>query len=303
MLQAARPRFDLVFDFDQTRQQIAAIIADMAPTHDVGRIDRLFTLVEQAYAGRLAGYHELQTLYHNDQHTLEVVLCATRLAHGLQLAGRPLGADGLDMAIMGALLHDIGYLKRDGEEDGTGAQFTLIHVARSTEFARRHLADEPADFLEGLVKVILITDHRLPVDRLVFDSAEEELAAMVTGTADLVSQMANREYLERLLLLFFEFQEAGMGGFADFDELLEKTAAFYKMTRERLDGPLQGLSPHLALHFGRTEGEACNRYQESIDRNLAYLEQVLQAAHGQRIERLKRGGLVERALARLAASS
>jgi hypothetical protein len=27
--------------------------------------------------------------------------------------------------------------------------------------------------------------------------------------------MANREYLERLLLLYFEFEEAQLGGFAD----------------------------------------------------------------------------------------
>ena len=300
MLQAYKPRFDLVFDFEQTREQIAGIVADMAPTHDTTRIDRAFDLVSLAYAGRLEGYHELQTLYHNDQHTLEVVLCATRLAHGLHLSGRPLGADGIDMAVLGGLFHDIGYLKRIGEEEGTGAQFTAIHVQRSTEFARRHLAGEPAAFLDGLIKVILVTDHRLSVDRIAFANEREELAAMVTGTADLVSQMANREYLERLLLLFFEFREAGMGGFVDFDDLLEKTAAFYKMTRERLDGPLQGLSPYLAKHFERTEGVACNRYQESIDKNLAYLERILREAHGHRIDLLKRGGLVARALEHLA---
>jgi hypothetical protein len=40
--------------------------------------------------------------------------------------------------------------------------------------------------------------------------------------------MANREYLERLLLLYFEFEEAGMGGFSDIHALLEGTAAFYR---------------------------------------------------------------------------
>jgi len=285
--------------FAETHRQVRAIVADMAPAHDMRRIDGAFELVSLAYAGRLEGYHELQTLYHNDEHTLEVVLCATRLAHGLHLSGRPLGDDGIDMVVLGGLFHDIGYLKRIGEEEGTGAQFTATHVQRGTEFARRHLADEPAPFLDGLVNVILVTDHRLPVGRIVFNSELEELAGMTTGTADLVSQMGNRLYLERLLLLFFEFREAGLGGFVDFDDLLEKTAAFYKMTRERLDGELQGLSPYLAKHFEHAEGVAVNRYQESIDKNLAYLERILREAHGHRLDMLKRAGLVERALAQL----
>lgn len=285
--------------FAETHRRVTAIVADMAPDHDMRRIDGAFDLVGRAYQGQLEGYHELQTLYHNDEHTLEVVLCAARLAHGLHLSGRTLGDDGIDMVVLGGLFHDIGYLKRIGEEEGTGAQFTATHVQRSTEFARRHLVDEPAAFLDGLVNVILITDHRLPVDRIVFTSEREQLAAMATGTADLVSQMGNRFYLERLLLLFFEFREANMGGFVDFDDLLEKTAAFYKMTRERLDGPLQNLSPYLAKHFERTEGVAVNRYQESIDKNLVYLERVLHEAHGHRIDLLKRGGLVKRALSYL----
>lgn len=286
-------------DFAETYRLVTEIVADMAPDHDMRRIDGAFDLVGRAYQGQLEGYHELQTLYHNEEHTLEVVLCAARLAHGLHLSGRLLGDDGIDMVVLGGLFHDIGYLKRIGEEEGTGAQFTAIHVQRSTEFARRHLADEPAAFLDGLVNVILVTDHRLPADRIAFADAQQELAAMTTGTADLVSQMGNRLYLERLLLLFFEFREANLGGFVDFDDLLEKTAAFYQMTRTRLEGQLQNLSPYLAKHFERAEGVAVNRYQESIDKNLAYLERILREAHGHRIDMLKRAGLVQRALEHL----
>ena len=92
-----------------------------------------------------------------------------------------------------------------------------------------------------------------------------------------------------------------MGNYDDFDDLLEKTYSFYRVTQERLDGPLQGLAPYLAKHFEKTEGVLCNRYQESIDKNLAYLDRVLQQAQGQRIDMLKRGGIVERALKKLKA--
>lgn len=290
---------NLESDFDQTQRQVEVIVRDISPHHDMGRINRLFRLVATAYDGGLPGYQKLQTLYHNHHHTLEVVLCTARLLHGLHLSGKTLGPDGIDMAVMGALLHDVGYLKRAGEEDGSGAQFTADHVPRGAQFARAHLAGEPAAFLDGLTKVILITDHRQPVERLVFTSAEGQLAALATGTADLVSQMANREYLERLLLLYFEFREAGLGNYDDFDDLLDKTYSFYHLTQERLDGPLQGLAPYLARHFEKTEGMLCNRYQESIDKNLAYLDRVLQREQGQRIEMLKRGGIVERALQKL----
>ena len=286
-------------DFVQTRERVAALVLAVSPRHDMGRIDRLFGLIARAYEGWLPGYQRLQTFYHNHHHTLEVALCAARLLHGLHLSGRTPGPDGIDLTLMGALLHDVGYLKRSDEVAGTGAQFAPDHVARGIEFARAHLAAEPAAFLDGLANVILVTDHHLPVDRLHFSSAEEELAGLATGTADLVSQMANREYLERLLLLYFEFREAGIGNYSGFDELLEKTVAFYRLTRERLDGPLQGLSAYLAKHFEKTEGVCRNRYQESIDKNLAYLGLILQQSHDRRLAMLRRGGIVERMRQRL----
>lgn len=286
-------------DFVQTKERVEVLVQGISPRHDMGRINRLFGLIARAYEGWLPGYQRLQTLYHNHHHTLEVALCAARLLHGLHLSGRTPGPDSIDLTLMGALLHDVGYLKRSDEVGGTGAQFAPDHVARGIEFARAHLAVEPAVFLDGLTNVILVTDHHLPIERLHFSSAEEELAGLATGTADLVSQMANREYLERLLLLYFEFREAGIGNYGDFDELLEKTVVFYRVTKERLDGPLQGLYVHLAKHFEKTEGVHCNRYQESIDKNLAYLGLILQQARDRRLDMLRRGGIVARLRSRL----
>lgn len=55
-----------------------------------------------------------------------------------------------------------------------------------------------------------------------FDNPQQKLAAYATATSDLIGQMANREYIERLLFLYFEFEEANLGGFADVHDLLEK---------------------------------------------------------------------------------
>lgn len=283
-------------DFARTKTEVGATIRDFAPQHDMARIERIFDLVERACDGRLPGYQKLQTLYHNYQHTLEVTLCAARLLHGLALADRQLGAAGVDIAVIGALLHDTGYLKRVSERQGTGAQFTADHVERSAGFARTHLTDCNDAIVVGVVNAILITDHRLPSERLAFASAAERLAAQVAGTADLVAQMASRVYLERLLFLYFEFKEAGLGSYEDVEDILERTSAFYRGVEERLKGPLEDLSPYLAHHFAKARGISRDLYRESIDRNLAYLDKILTRERGERIRMLKRGGIVEHAL-------
>ena len=145
-------------------------------------------------------------------------------------------------------------------------------------------------------KVIMLTDHRKHPDWVTFDNLQQQRAAFATATADLIGQMANREYLERVLFLYYEFEEAQMGGFADIHDLLEKTTAFYRMTKGRLDQDLNGMSVCLARHFGQQAGAERNFYQESISRNLDYLERVVATERVRRLEHLKRGGVVEKVL-------
>lgn len=283
-------------DTQEVEAKVGAIVHSFAPGHDLSRITRAFSLLDRAFAGELPGYQKLKTLYHDRGHANEVVLCAARMVHGLELAGQGLDGDHIDAALIGALMHDIGYLMKDEEAGGTGAQFTDTHVLRGVEFVRTHLRDLSSEVLEATTKVILLTDHRQPSDRIRFDSPQQRRAACATATADLIGQMANREYLERLLLLYFEFEEAGMGGFSDIHALLEGTSAFYRITKERLDRELNGLSSHLTRHFGSAQGSDRNFYTESIARNLDYLEQVVKTERERRLACLKRGGVVEKVL-------
>ncbi|MCX7150613.1 MAG: HD domain-containing protein [Rhodocyclales bacterium] len=284
-------------DTGEVEAQVGEIVRAFAPGHDLTRIADTFSLLDRAIDGNLPGYQKLKTLYHNRTHTNEVVLCAARMLHGLHLAGQGLDGDHIDAALMGALLHDVGYLMNDEEASGTGAQFTDSHVLRGVEFARRHLPALPPDVLDTTIKVILLTDHRKPPDWVKFDNLQQQRAAYATATADLIGQMANREYLERLLFLYFEFQEAQLGGFADIHDLLEKTTAFYRMTKARLDQDLNGLSIHLIQHFSQQQGADRNFYAESIDRNLDYLQHVVKVERQRRLDCFKRGGVVEEVLA------
>ena len=283
-------------DTPEVEAQVAAIVRSFAPGHDLTRVGATFELLDRAFDGNLGGYQKLKTLYHNRSHTNEVVLCTARMLHGLHLAGQGLDGEHIDAALIGALMHDVGYLMSDEEASGTGAQFTASHVMRGVEFTRRHLADLPPALLETTTKVIMLTDHRKHPGWVSFDNLQQQRAAYATATADLIGQMANREYLERVLLLYFEFEEARMGGFADIHDLLEKTTAFYRMTKGRLDQDLNGMSVCLARHFGQQAGAERNFYQESIDRNLDYLDRVVKTEREHRLERLRRGHVVEKVL-------
>ncbi|MCX7163828.1 MAG: HD domain-containing protein [Betaproteobacteria bacterium] len=285
-----------ISDTEEVQAQVGTIVRAFAPDHDLQRLAGAFKLLARAFDGDLPGYQQLQTPYHNRSHANEVVMCAARMLHGLHLAGQGLDADHIDAALIGALMHDVGYLMKDDEAGGSGAQFTDTHVLRGADFARTHLLDLPADVLETTIRVILLTDHRKAPDLIKFDSRQQQRAAYVTATADLIGQMANREYLERLLLLYFEFEEAQMGGFADVHDLLEKTSDFYRVTKIRLDRDLNGLSTHLTRHFSQQQGAGRNFYTESIERNLDYLERVVRMERQRRLECLKRGGIVESVL-------
>jgi hypothetical protein len=83
-------------DTGEVEAQVAGIVRSFAPGHDLTRIANAFRLLDQAFDGRLPGYQNLKTLYHNRTHTNEVVLCTARMLHGLHLAGQGVDGDHLD---------------------------------------------------------------------------------------------------------------------------------------------------------------------------------------------------------------
>lgn len=283
-------------DYQDTLRETIATIRRISPSHSPAAIQLGFGLIELAFEGWLPGYQALQAPYHNRCHTLEVTTCASRVLHGLHLAGVKLHPRTIDAAILGALFHDSGYLKAETENGGSGAQFTANHVRRSLAFVDHCLAAIDGELRRWILDVVQATDHRLLPADWTCATAESELAAQVAATADIVGQMASREYLERLLFLYYEFREAGVGGFTDLHDLLEKTRSFYQVTRERLYLHLGGMVDYLARHFEAVGGEGRNHYLELVDRNIAYLDSILLEDRENRLSRLKRGGIVEQAL-------
>lgn len=272
------------------------IIGRISPAYDFHIVRTAFDDIVRLFRGEYPGYCPIRTLYHDLHHTLDVFLCAVRLMHGVHISGTRLADNEMTMIMMGALMHDIGYAQLEGEETGTGAQHMQTHVSRGIEFMQRYVVDRylPPELATPLESIILCTDPALVISEIHFPDERTRLLGQIVSTADLTGQMADRTYLEKLLFLYLEFEEAHFGSFQNIRDLLCKTRSFYEITRQKLDGELGGIYTRLAFHFKDWFGVENNYYLESIEKNIAYLSKVTSLNEVKYLSMLKRGGIVEK---------
>ncbi len=233
--------------------------------------------IMDVFAGRFSGYHACDTDYHDIRHTMAVLLACARLADGrfLERGAFPelLARD----LLIAAICHDTGYIRRLDEPGGTGARFTVVHVGRSIEFVRvaggRWGLDQ--DSVDSVSRLIWATGLQNDFDGQEWASPEEEEAGALLASADLVGQMADRAYLEKLLFLYYELKEAGMSGYNTEFDILRKTMGFYELTLGRLDGCLGGVRSLARRHFAERWGVDSDLYAVSMQRQMDYLKTIL----------------------------
>jgi hypothetical protein len=247
------------------------------PKSDFSLVDKSFLLTKRLYDGRFPGYLACAVEYHDHAHCVSVFAAVSRLLDGCELSRLTIGPEHAAETLIAALLHDVGYIREEGDEKGSGAQYTKVHVGRSAAFARREgsafgLGEAGA---ERVARMILATDLASEWDDLAFESEGARLGAEVLAAADLIGQMADRLYLEKLLFLYYEFREAGIGGYDTAFDILKKTAGFYESTKERLDGTLGSVSGRTRQHFSARYGVDRDLYREAIERQMVYLDSIL----------------------------
>jgi len=132
--------------------------------------------------------------------------------------------------------------------------------------------------------MILCTDPALSPDSIVFPNFETMLAGHVLGSADVLSQMADDIYLEKLPLLFLEFSEAGITDFSSEYDLFMKTLGFYSMMRSKMRNKLSNVIDSMAAHFRVRHGVERDLYSEAAVRNMDYLTDLL-TTHGEQYAR------------------
>ena len=274
--------------------EVRTIVWMMWPDFDFQTVLGVFEDIVDLYGGRYPGYQASNTRYHDLQHTTDALLAVTRLAHGAFIAKECLSRENLGLALVATLMHDTGYIQTDKETHGTGAQYTLNHVDRSIVFmdgyfsahgfTREEFADASA--------MLHCTGLNVKIDQICFSGPQVELLGKMLGTADLLGQMGDRTYLEKLLYLFYEFVEAGIGGYGTELDLLEKTIDFYELTQQRLSRDLGGVTRFLPVHFAARFGVEKDMYSDSIQKNMRYLKHLLQNRRKDYRLGLRRSGIV-----------
>ena len=260
---------------------------------------RAFEHFERLFAGRVPGYHGVDTVYHDRQHTLDITLALARLLVGYERQQNESGRLGGARAVVGlitGLFHDVGYLRRTDERDSrNGAEFTRTHVSRGARFLEEYLPVLGfGSWAPVATEIIHFTGYEQPfahIEERVSDPRDITVGHML-GTADMIAQMADRCYLEKCRdRLYAEFVVGGVAlpfsngnrrvKYASGLDLLRQTPDFVAEVRtKRLDGDFRGAYRYLELLF-----DGRNPYLEAIDRNVEYLRQVLRSESWQLLRR------------------
>ena len=246
------------------------------------RLAELLADVADLYAGRWPSHEACTVNYHNFSHALDVCLAAARMVSGWNKmeAGQSLDAGYFQLGMAASVFHDAGYIKDKGDLAGAGGKFTLIHVKRSMDIAREYLTRRhwPESDVDAVCRIISITDYtNLPDLAPLFKEERLKALARIVATADLVAQMADTDYIQRMDDLFAEFKE--VYEFENRENLIKKGTKIFKTVQEIKDGTLafyeQFIVPTLAK-LGRMDryltvffGDGRNPYQENIVANLS----------------------------------
>src|SRR5262245_7438172 len=163
-------------------------------------------------------------LYHNVEHTILVTLVGQEILRGRLLHQPVLPPDWLHF-MFALLCHDIGYVRGVcAEDDGhsvvideagerlqiprgaSDAILTPYHVTRGKIFVRERLKQSGALDSERIARAIELTRFPVPNDD---DHAETDTEPGLVRAADLIGQLADPRYPQKLSALFHEFVETG----------------------------------------------------------------------------------------------
>jgi hypothetical protein len=274
--------------------EVKTIVSMLFSSFDFTTLDLVFTDIVRLFKGEYPGYGPCRTQYHDLKHTTDTFLAMARLIHGVMLSSEQLTSEQVTLGLVCALMHDTGYIQRTDEQQGEMAFKSLTDVGRSIAFMDQYKSDRglsPEIFRHSSV-ILTCTDLSAKISEIHFPSPEIALLGKLIGTADLLGQMADRTYLEKLLFLFDEFRDGGVMGYKSELDLLRKTRDFYRMSRQRLAKDLAGVNECMRSHFKLRWNLDRDLYMEALERHMAYLMHILKNHEKDYRRYLRRGGLV-----------
>lgn len=203
-----------------------------------------------AWAGNMAleNIANSDALYHNVEHSILVTLVGQEILRGKHIREGGVSSEDWLHCIISLLCHDIGYVKgvcrQDKEIDGlysTGkegkmiplppgasdASLTPYHVDRAKLFIDERFGGHKLIDSEVIKSNIELTRFPVPVKE---DSQGTQCFAGLVRAADLIGQLSDPRYLNKITSLFYEFEETGMNkvlGYKTPADLRKNYAKFY----------------------------------------------------------------------------
>lgn len=239
--------------------------------------DALVDLVDELFAGQVWNYQPIDLRYHDLAHTSQASHCYLAHLEGYLRAERLATVPReLELGFAAILFHDTGFLKARGDDQGTGAKYTHCHVLRSSALAASILPELglEREEIEDVVGMIRCTGLNGRPGKSTFGSDLARLGACMVATSDFLGQMAAPDYVERLPLLFAEFEEAddynrvpkAKRMFSSAAQLVAGTPGFWQnFVRPRLEAEFAGVYRYLALPAPSRR----NPYLDAVERNVA----------------------------------
>lgn len=271
---------DLVYieDPHEVLAEVKKTISLMFPHFDFNQVKDVFNDILRLFEGRYPGYRKCNTCYHDLNHTTDCFLVMARLMHGASVNGIAFEEGDVTLGLICALMHDTGYIQTVADDTGTGGKYTLIHIERSIEFMEEYLFDHgyPLEDLEVCRNFLRCTGLEVDIQEIEFQSRAREIIGKILGTADLIGQMADNNYLGKLPFLYHEYEEGGVPGFDNEFELFRKTPDFWEGVKKRFATELGQVDGYLRHHFRVRWGVDQDLYRKAIDRNMERLQAILE---------------------------
>ncbi len=266
-------------------------------SYNPGEFDRIyftFNEIIKLFNGEFPGYNSCNTLYHNLNHTMEIFLASARLFDGYNDIEKKIEPDLIINLLIACLFHDTGYIQGESDTNGTGAKYTENHIQRSIDFLNTHLDhfNIKKEEAEIISKFIQCTNLKTGLELIPFSNSEEKAVGFILGSADILGQMSDREYVERLLFLYYEFREAGIPGYNTEFDIIRKTLDFYETINERLIIKFNSICNYAKFYFLVRHNINKNLYMDYLNKNIEYLKKIIDDDSTNFRKKLRRGNVL-----------
>jgi hypothetical protein len=187
-------------------------------------------------------------LYHNVEHTILVTLTGQEVLRGKHIRSGSVSCEDWLHFIISLLCHDIGYVKgvcRDDRAEerlyatgldkvmiklplgATDASLTPFHVDRGKLFVEERFSEHLLIDTQVVKCNIELTRFPVPTDEEHSDTVNYPGLARA---ADLIGQLSDPRYLQKIPALFYEFEETGANktlGYRTPGDLRQNYPSFY----------------------------------------------------------------------------